>query len=69
MLSLTLSDADSRNHEDDGDRCRRRSVLYGVAITGTLHVKKETSVFEMMVGGFSAQPIEQVKTMEKTLVL
>jgi hypothetical protein len=33
----------------------------------TLHVKKENSVFEMMVGGFPAEQIEQVKTMEKTL--
>lgn len=33
----------------------------------TLHVKKGNSVFEMMVGGFSAQQLEQVKTMEKTL--
>jgi hypothetical protein len=33
----------------------------------SLHVKKGNSVFEMMVGGFSAQQIEQVETMEKTL--
>jgi hypothetical protein len=33
----------------------------------TLHVKKGNSVIEMMVGGFPAQQIEQVKTMEKTL--
>ncbi len=33
----------------------------------TLHVKKGNSVFEMMVGGFHAQQLEQVKTMEKTL--
>ena len=32
-----------------------------------LHGKKRNSVIEMMVGGFSAQQIEQVKTMEKTL--
>jgi len=33
----------------------------------TLHVKKGNSVFEIMVGGFSEQQIDQVKTMEKTL--
>lgn len=33
----------------------------------TLHVKEGNSVFEMMVGGFPAQQIEQVMTMEKTL--
>jgi len=33
----------------------------------SLHVKKGNSVFEMMVDGFSAKQIEQVKTMEKTL--
>jgi hypothetical protein len=33
----------------------------------TLHVKKGNSVFEIMVGGFPAEQIEQVKTMEKTL--
>jgi len=33
----------------------------------TLHVKKGNSVVEMMVGGFPAKQIEQVKTMEKTL--
>jgi hypothetical protein len=33
----------------------------------TLHVQKGNSVFEIMVGGFSAKEIEQVKTMEKSL--
>ena len=33
----------------------------------TLHVKKGNSVLEIMVGGFSKEQIEQVKTMEKTL--
>jgi hypothetical protein len=33
----------------------------------TLHIKKGNSVFEIMVGGFSEQQIDQVKTMEKTL--
>jgi hypothetical protein len=33
----------------------------------SLHVKKGNSVFEMIIGGFSGQQIEQVKTMEKKL--
>jgi hypothetical protein len=33
----------------------------------SLQVKKENSVFELMVGGFRAEQAEQVKTMEKTL--
>jgi hypothetical protein len=33
----------------------------------TLHVRKGNSVFEIMVGGFRAEQLEQVKTMEKTL--
>jgi hypothetical protein len=33
----------------------------------SLHVKKGNSVFEIMVGGFSAKDVERVKTMEQTL--
>jgi hypothetical protein len=33
----------------------------------TIHVRKGNAIFEMMVDGFSADQIEQVKRMEKTL--
>jgi hypothetical protein len=43
-------------------------ALYMVSqLRVTLHVKKGDAVFEMMVGGFPADQLEQVKTMEKTL--
>jgi hypothetical protein len=55
--------------EDGGDEEEDRDDAFYMVTQShvSLHVKKGNSLIELLVDGFTAQQVEQVKTMEKTL--